>query len=184
MDAPPRAPLRPTVGWQWAFITLAVFVAAATIALYPTPKAVALVLALLLMVACGWYDLTEFRVPNAFTYPGTLLMLVAALLIPGASFTASIAGALVGGLAFLALSIVSRGTVGLGDAKLVALGGTVVGLENLLPALLIGSLSAIIPVALLLLSGRITSKQPLPYAPALAFGFVIVALLNGNTLVT
>lgn len=182
LGEPPKAPLRPTLAWQLIFGALAVIVGVETFFLYPTPKAVPLAVALLLMVACAWYDLTEFRVPNLFTYAGTVLILATALFMPGAGFAASIAGAVVGGLVLLALSIVSRGTIGLGDAKLVAFGGSVVGLENLLPALLVGSVSAMVPITLLLLGGRISRKQALPYAPALALGFVAVALMSGSSL--
>jgi prepilin signal peptidase PulO-like enzyme (type II secretory pathway) len=153
-----------------------------TLALYPEPKALVVALALVLLVGCIWYDIESFLVPNALTYPGILLVLSAALLFHDAEFAGALLGMVAGGMAFVVLNVISKGAVGIGDAKLVAFGGALVGVQYLLIALLIGSVGMLLPSLVLLAVRGIGRRQALPYAPALASGFIIVALINGTTL--
>lgn len=173
--------LRATPVWRllFSFVGLGLFLAPALTR--QDAGGVLLGLSYIVLLACTWYDLTEFRVPNLLTYPGTLVAIVAAVLIPDGQWLAALTGGLVGLLAFVVLGIVSRGTVGLGDAKLVAFGGAVVGLDRLLPALLVGSISALVPVGVLVLRHRINRKQAIPYAPYLAFGVGFIAAVAGST---
>jgi len=51
-----------------------------------------------------------------------------------------------------------------------------------LPALLLGSLSALPVAGALLLTRRISRRQPIPYGPYLSLGFVVLTLLAGSVL--
>jgi prepilin signal peptidase PulO-like enzyme (type II secretory pathway) len=137
---------------------------------------------LAILAICAAVDLVELRVPNALTYSGTVMVLVVAVLRSEAAGIDAVAGAMVAGGFLLAISLISRGRVGVGDAKLSALGGALVGVNYVLLALFAGTLAAAAIYVSLLLTGRITRTQSLPYAPFLTGGYVVVALITGTTL--
>jgi leader peptidase (prepilin peptidase)/N-methyltransferase len=136
----------------------------------------ALVLALLL---CTGTDLIEYRVPNVVTYPGTLLALGASAFFPeGDLLNAGIAG-LGGGLVFLVMAIITRGGLGLGDVKLAILIGAALGFPGSYQALVIGILAGGAAILALFVTGVVSRKQAVPYAPFLALAAVGVVLTQG-----
>jgi leader peptidase (prepilin peptidase)/N-methyltransferase len=155
--------------------------AAAVVLAFDGAAAAVVASAIVLLLFSSWVDLRTRYIPNAFMAAGLAVVLVAAALLPDGQPGAAVAGALIGFGLFLLLNLASRGAVGLGDAKLAAFGGALVGARYLLPALLVGSLSAVLPVAFLLLTHRIGRRDPIAYGPYLAFGFAVVALIGGVT---
>jgi prepilin signal peptidase PulO-like enzyme (type II secretory pathway) len=164
------------------FGVAALLLFAACLALSPDVKGFVAGLALAALALCAAFDVTELRVPNLLTYGGTLLVLLTAALTSSDAVLDSAAGAMVGGGFMLAISLMSRGKVGMGDAKLAALGGSLTGVDYVLAGLFVGTLSAALVYIGLLLAGRITRTQALPYAPFLASGFAVIALITGTTL--
>jgi prepilin signal peptidase PulO-like enzyme (type II secretory pathway) len=141
--------------------------------------AVSLLLAGLLI--CTATDLLRYRVPNAVTYPGTLLALLAALFLAPSStdlLNAAVA-ALLAGVIFLVMAIITRGGLGLGDVKLSVLIGATLGLQATYQALALGVLAGGVMMALLWALRFIGRKQAIPYAPFLALAAVLVLLLQG-----
>jgi leader peptidase (prepilin peptidase)/N-methyltransferase len=136
----------------------------------------ALVVALLI---CTATDLLRYRVPNAITYPGTLLALVAALVMPGADFTSALLAFVAAGIGFLVLAIVTNGGFGLGDVKLAALIGAALGLQASYQALFLGIVGGGLILLVLFLLGAVSRKQAVPYAPFLALAAVAVVLMHG-----
>lgn len=136
------------------------------------------------LLACTATDLIAFRIPNAITYPAIVLALVAAALIPEADIKAAAAGGAVAGGFMLAIAIISRGGLGLGDVKLATFAGLALGVPFVYPALfLMAFFGAVVAVALLLL--RLRGKgDPIPYAPVLAAATLIVFLWQGSALTT
>jgi leader peptidase (prepilin peptidase)/N-methyltransferase len=118
-------------------------------------------------------------VPNVVTYPGTLLALGAAALFPeGDLVNAAIAG-LGGGLVFLVMAIITRGGLGLGDVKLAVLIGAALGFPGSYQALVIGILAGGVAILALFVTGVVSRKQAVPYAPFLALAAVGVVLTQG-----
>jgi Flp pilus assembly protein protease CpaA len=141
--------------------------------------AVSLIVAGLLI--CTATDLLRYRVPNAITYPGTLLALLAALfLAPQTSdlLNATLA-ALLAGAIFLFMAILTRGGLGLGDVKLAVLIGAALGLQSTYQALALGVLAGGVIIVLLFLLRFVSRKQAVPYAPFLAVAAVAVLLVQG-----
>lgn len=134
------------------------------------------------LLACTATDLIAFRIPNAITYPAIVLALVAAALIPEADLKAAAAGGAVAGGFMLAIAIISRGGLGLGDVKLATFAGLALGVPFVYPALfLMAFFGAVVAVALLLL--RLRGKgDPIPYAPTLAAATLIVFFWRGSAL--
>jgi leader peptidase (prepilin peptidase)/N-methyltransferase len=121
----------------------------------------------------------RFRVPDAVTYPGTLLVLVAALLMPEGNAGEALLAAAIGGGLFFALAVVTRGGIGLGDVKLAVLIGAALGLPVAYQALLYGVLAAAVVMAVMLVAGIVSRRQAVPYAPFLSLSAILVVLLQG-----
>jgi Flp pilus assembly protein protease CpaA len=127
------------------------------------------------------FDIKHRLILDKVTYPALALALILAAVTPGLDgFRALIGAGVVGGL-FLALHLVSRRGIGLGDAKLGALVGAVTGLGFFdHPQALYAVIYAILlggAVAILLLITRLRSmKDPIPYGPFLCLGAAIVLL--------
>ena len=156
----------------------------AAYSLYDSPDMAGLLVGLACagFIFASWYDLNYYLIPDALTYPGSILLLLAAALLPGASFEAALFRLLVGGGSHVFLNLISHGKVGLGDAKLAAFGGALVGVNYVLPALFLASLVALVPALTLIVLHRLSWRQALPYGPALSIGFIVVALAAGTTL--
>jgi len=86
-------------------------------------------LAFLLLVA-AWTDLEHRTVPNAVTYPGTVLGLVCSTVVGDG--VSAVVGALAAAAVFLAVAVISRGGVGGGDVKLAIAVAAWVGLDKII----------------------------------------------------
>ncbi|MCL6593936.1 MAG: A24 family peptidase [Alicyclobacillus sp.] len=131
----------------------------------------------LLAAACAT-DLTSMRVPNVLTLPGAGLTAILAAVGGMPWLTHVLAGAAVCWAVLVALHIMSRGQMGLGDAKLYLAIGAVLGpwrgLESLVWAAFCGTFIGLIWRA----RGRLQRRQPLPFVPFIAMGVTITALFG------
>jgi leader peptidase (prepilin peptidase)/N-methyltransferase len=141
------------------------------------PPEIAVIAAFLaLLGAATVVDLRERRIPNALTYPSTLVALALSA-VTGVIVEAAL-GMLVAGGVMAALWLVGGGRLGLGDVKLSALCGAMLGVQGaqvyLVAGVAVGALVALI--ALLILRDR---RATLPYGPPLVAGAVIAVALRG-----
>jgi Flp pilus assembly protein protease CpaA len=126
------------------------------------------------------FDLKHRLILNRITYPAIPLALALSFVSPGLTIGSSLAGCAAIGIFFLGMNIISRGGIGLGDAKLGALIGAVCGIRTDLDH--IGAVYAVIyaiflggAVALVLLVLRVRSlKDPIPYGPFLCAGASLI----------
>ncbi len=180
------APIVFGVSWQgpvaWLGSALAVLVFLVAVLRWPDPGGGVTGVIVAALVLCATIDILSMRIPNAITYPAFVLVMFSAAIAGFDTLGTAALGALVGGGIIGVLSLVSRGQVGMGDMKLSLVGGAIVGGRYTLGALLIGSLSALPVVGVLLLLRRIGRRQPIPYGPYLALGFVAITLAAGSVL--
>jgi leader peptidase (prepilin peptidase)/N-methyltransferase len=158
------------------FIPLLMAVAGSRFDIAPAIAVSALIIGLLV---CTATDLLRYRVPNAVTYPGTALALLACVLLPGAGVLNALLAALLGGGLFFVLAIATRGGLGLGDVKLAVLIGAALGLPAGYQALFIGMFAAGVFFLALLAAGIVSRRQAVPYAPFLALTAVAFVLVDG-----
>ena len=158
------------------FIPLLMAVAGSRFDLVPAIAVSALIIGLLV---CTATDLLRYRVPNAVTYPGTALALLACVLLPGADVLNALLAALLGGGLLLILAIATRGGLGLGDVKLAVLIGAALGLPAGYQALFVGMFAAGVFFLALLAAGIVSRRQAVPYAPFLALTAVAFVLVGG-----
>ncbi|HEY7925956.1 MAG TPA: A24 family peptidase [Candidatus Dormibacteraeota bacterium] len=185
-DAPAADPwVGEKYGWTWIERVLCPLLGAAGFAAFTAHEAVdsALVIHLLwitVFVQIVGFDLKHRLILNRVTYPAIVLALALSFASPGLTIWSSVAGCVAVGLFFVIQNLVSRGSIGLGDAKLGALVGAICGIN--LDYNHIGAVYAVIyaiflggAIALVLLILRIRSlKDPIPYGPFLCAGAAII----------
>ena len=125
-------------------------------------------------------DLQRRLIPNVIVLPAIVVVLIAQIaLFPDRTLEwllASFGAAL---FFFVPLLIYPAG-MGMGDVKLAALIGAVLGWSvavAILGALLAG---AVFAVAVLVREGMSARKKAIPYGPFIAFGGIVVMLLGGR----
>ena len=126
------------------------------------------------------FDLKHRLILNVITYPSILVAVVLSEWSPGLTLTSSLIGAIGVALFFLIQNLVSRGSIGLGDAKLGALVGAVTGAGP--TGAHLGAVYAVIAgvfiggaAALALLVTRVRKlKDPIPYGPFLCAGAALI----------
>lgn len=172
-------------GWTWRERVLAPLAAALGFAVFTAhgPVDAGLLVHLLwvtVFVHIVVFDLKHRLILNRVTYPAIVLALALAQFSPGLTFVRAVIGAAAVGAFFLLQNLISRGSVGLGDAKLGVLVGAVTGLSTnpahvgaayaVVYAVLLGG-----GVAVLLLMTRVRRlKDPIPYGPFLCAGAAII----------
>lgn len=142
------------------------------------PSVIAWLVFFSLMLLLFIIDLEHMILPDRLTLPGIALGITATLLgWTDLAFVQSVGGAIFGyGLIFVVAKL-SRGGMGMGDAKLLAMVGTLLGpwgvAYTLFGASLLGSLVGVG----LILAGRHKRKAPMPFGPFLAVAAWIVWVL-------
>lgn len=136
-----------------------------------------------LLVFLGCFDLVTRRVPNRLTVPAA----VAVVVLRAAFVPSSLPEALGAGAAafafFLLVAILTRGGMGMGDVKLAALIGLLLGKEAL-AALIVGILAGGLASLAVLLARRGERGHAIAYAPYLCLGAAIgILAFNPHALV-
>jgi leader peptidase (prepilin peptidase)/N-methyltransferase len=125
------------------------------------------------LVAITAIDLERQIIPDVITLPGILAGLVANLATGRVPWLDSALGILIGGGVFLVIILASGGGMGGGDMKLGAMFGAFLGWKVTLVALLIAVVLGGGLALVLLASGRVKRKDPIPFGPFLACGGAI-----------
>lgn len=135
-----------------------------------------------LLVAVSVVDIRWRIVPNRLIYPALVFGLVTPILF-GLNDAATAAGG--GAIAFalmLVTAIVARGAMGMGDVKLAAFAGAVLGPGGLLPWLVWAFLPAALLAGVLVVTRKSRLRDSMPIAPFLAGATLAVMVLNGSSI--
>jgi leader peptidase (prepilin peptidase)/N-methyltransferase len=133
------------------------------------------------LIVITFIDLDFQIIPDRITLPGIGIGLLAgSLLMPDPfmrlsllGFKSSAIGFLAGGGLFYAIAILSRGGMGGGDIKMMAMVGGLMGWKSVLLTTFLGSLSgAVIGIFLMVFRGK-GRKAKIPFGPFLALGTLI-----------
>jgi leader peptidase (prepilin peptidase)/N-methyltransferase len=125
-------------------------------------------------------DLDRRLIPNAIVVPAAAVLLVAQIvLFPDRTAEWLLASFLAGLFLFLPLLVFPTG-MGMGDVKLAALLGVVLG-RSVAAAVFVGLIAgALFAIGVLVREGLKARKKMIAYGPFLAFGGVLVLLLGGR----
>jgi leader peptidase (prepilin peptidase)/N-methyltransferase len=128
-------------------------------------------------IVVTFIDLEHQIIPDGITLPGIVLGLILGPLVlrnPAipwhTGFVNSLLGMVVGGGAFYIIAVLSRGGMGGGDIKLIAMIGAFLGWEAVLLTIFVGSLfGAVVGIWLMVFKGM-KRKTPIPFGPFLVAG--------------
>ncbi len=141
------------------------------------------------MIVITFIDLDFQIIPDIITIPSIAIGLVSAsFLLPDpfnlsiVGFKNSIAGLFLGGGLFYLIAVLSRGGMGGGDIKMMAMIGAFMGWKGVLLTTFIGSLvGSIFGIFLMVFRGR-GRKTKIPFGPFLAFGALTTMFFGGKIL--
>jgi leader peptidase (prepilin peptidase)/N-methyltransferase len=125
-------------------------------------------------------DLDRRLIPNVIVLPATVVLLIAQIaLFPDRTIEWLLASFLAALFLFVPL-LVFPGGMGMGDVKLAALLGAVLG-KSVAAAIFAGVIAgALFSIGVLVREGTSARKKSIAYGPFLAFGGVLVLLLGGR----
>ena len=142
------------------------------------------------LVVITFIDLEHQIIPDRITLPGIVLGLVlGSLLLPDPfmreavlGWKASLIGAATGFVTFYAIAFLSRGGMGGGDIKFMAMAGSLLGWKGVFLTTFAGSLmGSVVGLFLVAFKGK-GRKSKVPFGPFLALGCLITLLAGQEIL--
>ncbi len=133
------------------------------------------------LIVITFIDLDFQIIPDSITLPGIFIGLVSgSLMLPDPflrwsllGYKASIIGALTGFCLFYMIAVLSRGGMGGGDIKMMAMVGALMGWKSVLLTTFLGSLlGSVWGISLMVFKGK-GRKTKIPFGPYLSAGAVI-----------
>ena len=130
------------------------------------------------LVVITFIDLDHQIIPNVISLPGIVVGFACSLFFLPLAWQASALGILLGGGLLWAVAtgyrlLMGAEGMGMGDIKLLAMIGAVLGWQAVLPVVFLGSLvGTVIGVPLMLLKGK-DGKLAIPFGPFLSLGALI-----------
>jgi leader peptidase (prepilin peptidase)/N-methyltransferase len=127
-------------------------------------------------------DFDHKIIPNIITLPGLAMGLGLSLWSLPITPLASLLGLLIGGSLFYLIALVSKGGMGGGDIKLIAMIGAFLGWQGALFTIFAGALLGSLVGVMLMLLARKGRKDKVPFGPFLSCG-AILFILTGDDLI-
>jgi leader peptidase (prepilin peptidase)/N-methyltransferase len=127
----------------------------------------------LLLVSC--IDLEVGLIPNRFVLIIFIWVLLWQLFYPGLSPLSALLGFIVGAGLFFIIVLLSRGGMGGGDVKLMAVLGLAAGWPDVLIVMVLAFVLGAVTGAGLLISRKKTRRDALAFAPFLMLAFILVS---------
>ncbi len=134
------------------------------------------------LIIIALIDLEHKIISDVITLPGILIGLTISLALPHITFLNSIKGFLLGGGLFYIIAILSRGGMGGGDIKLIAMVGSFLGWEKVLLTIFLGSFFGSIVGIILIILKKKNRKDMVPFGPFLSLG-AIISIFFGRDLI-
>lgn len=127
-------------------------------------------------------DLEKGLILNVIVYPAALAALAIGFFLPEFVIYKGILGGAIGFAALMLVALIFRGGMGWGDVKMAGLIGLMTGYPSVFAALLAGIIAGGIAAVVLMLIGKKSRKDAIPFGPFLALGS-FVALIWGHQLI-
>ncbi len=140
----------------------------------------ALLTSALLVIAL--IDLDHKIIPNTITLPGMAVGLGLSLVALPITPLASLYGLIIGGAIFYLMAFISKGGMGGGDIKLIAMIGAFLGLQGGLFTIFTSALLGSVVGLTLMLLRKKGRKDRIPFGPFLSCG-AIIFMLSGDYLI-
>lgn len=118
-------------------------------------------------------DIRYMIIPNRILLFYVPIFIFLRMIHPLDPWWSSIIGGILGYVMIAIIIFISKGGMGAGDMKLLAVSGIVLGMQTILLAFLIACLTGAIVGGFLLLIKKIKRNQPIPFGPYIVIGIVI-----------
>ena len=143
---------------------------------------VVLTLLATVLLIVTFIDLDHKIIPDMITLPGIVVGILASLLLTPVGIVNAIIGVCLGGGLFFLVAILSRGGMGGGDIKLIAMIGAFLGWKAVLLTIFLSALfGAVVGIGLMVFKKK-GRKDPVPFGPFLARG-ALMAMAWGQDLI-
>ena len=137
----------------------------------------------MVLIVLSFIDLEHMIIPNKITYPAFIIAIIFSLFFDHIEFTSALIGALIPAAVFLLIALIYGKGLGMGDVKLVAVIGVVIGWEYTFLGITIGSILGILIILPLIFTRVIGRKTRIPFGPLISAGTVI-SILYGQEIFT
>lgn len=127
-----------------------------------------------LLLLLALIDLEHKILPNVLTVPGTALGVLFALFGWTSPFWSSLLGGTVGFALLFAIALMSRGGMGMGDVKMMALVGVFLGWKAVFYVLFGASFVGSLGGFLFLYLTKQDHKTPIPFGPSIALAAMVL----------
>lgn len=135
------------------------------------------------LMIIAFIDIEHKIIPDVITIPGIIAGLISSMVFPYITLLNSAEGLLLGGGLFYIIAILSRGGMGGGDIKLIAMVGSFLGWKNILLTIFLGSLFGSIVGIILIILKKKGRKDTVPFGPFLSLG-AIISIFFGNKIIS
>ncbi|MFY9393238.1 MAG: prepilin peptidase [Halanaerobiales bacterium] len=130
----------------------------------------------MVLIVVSFIDLKYMIIPNKITYPAFVIALVLAMFFGHIGFISALLGAFIPAALFLVIALFYGKGLGMGDVKLVAVIGAVIGWEYTLLGISLGSILALLIILPLMFFRLIDRKTRIPFGPIISIGVIITVL--------
>ncbi|ADL13273.1 prepilin peptidase [Acetohalobium arabaticum] len=129
-----------------------------------------------LLLTAAVIDLKHQIIPNRITYFGIITGLILSLLFKHITIRSALLGLVIPAGFLLLIAVITKGGLGMGDVKFIAMIGTYLGAKYTLISIFIGSIvGSVIGLALIGLGVK-SRKDRVPFGPLLALGNLLMIL--------
>lgn len=157
----------------------AIFIStAALIRLDVTPEAVVAAAFCAVLILLAAIDLEHGVIPNRIVLPAGALVVLGNIATQHDHAWQYVAASFLSFLVAFAISLATRGGVGMGDAKLSFLLGAGLGASVLGAFVIAGLAAGVVSITILVRHGMDARKQAIPFGPFLALGGILALLLS------
>lgn len=134
------------------------------------------------LLVITFIDLDHQIIPDTITLPGMAIGLIAAAIILPHGLISALGGFFLGGGLFYMIAVLSRGGMGGGDIKMIAMVGAFLGWKAVLLTIFLGALmGSAVGLFLMLFMGK-GRKTAVPFGPFLSLG-TMIALFWGPQII-
>jgi leader peptidase (prepilin peptidase)/N-methyltransferase len=134
------------------------------------------------LIVVTFIDLEHQIIPDRITLPGIIIGFILGATVLPVGWQNSLIGLFLGGGLFYLVAVLSRGGMGGGDIKLIAMIGAFLGWQSALLTIFLGALAgSVVGLFLMTFKGK-GRKHRVPFGPFLALG-AVAALFWGNYII-
>ncbi len=144
----------------------------------PTPETLLYAFLFSALLVVSVIDLHHKIIPDVITIPGIIIGIGGSIFFLPTGIKDSFIGILLGGGLFFLVAVISRGGMGGGDIKLIAMIGAFLGWTDVIITIVLSSfLGSLVGICLMIFFGK-GRKYPVPFGPFLSIGGIITLFFS------